>query len=158
MTPDLTIPQMRPVARAATIMALLVAAVSLGRCGGGSTGPALSVNPRVGNPRSELRFSFIVPVATGVSGQTELDDTLSVAGPFRSGCVGFRTASLPSAARGRLLTVRLGPAELGGPWCAGAYTARVEELARPVCRLGQPCPQFIRVVGVVGRARFTIRG
>ena len=51
-----------------------------------------------------------------------------------------------------------GPAQLGGPWCPGSYTARVEVIARPVCAQGMMCPQFIRVVAVLGPAVFRISG
>lgn len=148
----------RPAALAASGVALLAVAVSLAGCGGGWGGPALSVSPRTGTPRSELRFSFIALAATGARAHTQISDTLSVMGQVRAGCVGFHSTSLAPVAKGGRLSVSVGPAELGGPWCTGAYTARVEELARPVCRAGQACPQFIRVVGIVGRTTFRIRG
>ncbi|MGO9961047.1 MAG: hypothetical protein ACLP50_34580 [Solirubrobacteraceae bacterium] len=142
--------------RLGPVAAIVAASISLAGCGGHSKAPVLTVSPRQGDPRSELRFMFTAPATSGVSGQIETSYTLSVAGHSRAGCVGFHTAGLPSVTRGRRLTLTLGPAELGGPWCTGAYDAGLEELVRPVCRPGVPCPQFIRVVAV-GRATFTIR-
>jgi hypothetical protein len=54
--------------------------------------------------------------------------------------------------------VAVGPTQLGGSWCPGTYTARVEVLARPKCGEGMMCPQFIRVVAVLGPTTFRISG
>jgi hypothetical protein len=118
----------------------------------------LVVSPSTGAPRSELRFSFTAPVAGGRQGATDIAYTLSIAGPHRSGCVGVHALTLSRVRRGELVTTELGPAQLGRPWCPGRFTARVDELARPVCAAGQMCPQFIRLVARVGRAGFSIAG
>jgi hypothetical protein len=60
---------------------------------------------------------------------------------------------LTAGARGHL---RLGPTELRGHWCSGRYAVRVTELSRPFCATGTVCPQFVRVVAVVGTARFLV--
>jgi hypothetical protein len=79
-------------------------------------------------------------------------------GPQKTGCVGIHQQPLPSLAVGRQASVSLGPAQLGGDWCPGTYTARVEVLARPKCGPGMMCPQFIRVVASLGPATFRISG
>jgi hypothetical protein len=66
--------------------------------------------------------------------------------------------SVPVAPAGRAVHVAVDPAQLGGAWCPGAYTARVEVLARPKCAQGMMCPQFIRVVAVLGPVMFRIAG
>jgi hypothetical protein len=66
--------------------------------------------------------------------------------------------SVPVAPAGQAVHVAVDPAQLGGAWCPGAYTARVEVLARPKCAQGMMCPQFIRVVAVLGPVTFRIAG
>ena len=120
---------------------------------GGSS--ALSVSPTSGSPQSVIRFSFTSPGATADAG-TQVSQSLSVVGPHRSGCVGMHDQAVPLAPSGQAVAVSVGPAQLGGAWCLGTYTARVELLARPKCGQGMMCPQFIRVVAVLGPATFRI--
>ena len=120
----------------------------------------LGVSPAVGSPQSTMRFSFTSPVGSGPQGQgdTLISSALSVIGPHGSGCVGVHQQALPTEPAEQSVNVALGPAQLGGSWCPGTYTARVEVLARPKCGQGMMCPQFIRVVAVVGPTTFRIRG
>lgn len=125
----------------------------------GASGPSgLSVTPAVGSPHSVIHFAFTPPYATGPQGSTEVSDALGITGPQEAGCVGVHGETLPSLPAGRAESVAVGPAQLGGAWCPGAYTARVEVLARPKCGQGQMCPQFIRVMKVLGPVRFRIMG
>lgn len=133
--------------------------------GSGTTGAPsgahpLGVSPAVGSPQSTIRFSFTSPAGSGPKGQggTLISSALSVVGPRGSGCVGAHQAALPSEPAGQSVNVAVGPTQLGGSWCPGTYTARVEVLARPNCAQGMMCPQFIRVVAVLGPTTFTIRG
>lgn len=116
----------------------------------------LSVKPTTGDPTSVLHFSFQAPAASGRQGATEASYTLSAVGPHGSGCVGAETMALPAVTRGQNVTAALGPSTSGGRWCAGTYTARADELERPVCSGGQMCPQFARLVAVVGPVTFRI--
>jgi hypothetical protein len=121
------------------------------------SGP-LTVSPASGSPHSVIHFAFVPPDTTGVQGHDEVSATLSVMGPQKTGCVGIHQQPLPSLPVGRQASVSLGPAQLGGDWCPGTYTARVEVLARPKCGPGMMCPQFIRVVASLGPATFRISG
>jgi hypothetical protein len=118
----------------------------------------LQVHPQRAGRRSTLTFSFVSPVATGTAGDTETVASLSVSGTIRSGCVGAHAIGLAPLHVGERVAARLGPAQLSGSWCAGAYVARVTELARAACAAGQMCPQFIRLVGLIGEVRFVITG
>jgi hypothetical protein len=125
----------------------------------GGTGPsALTISPSVGSARSVIRFRFTAPASTGLRNRTQISYSLSVLGPRRSGCVGRHSAVLPAARAGAAVTAGVGPAQLGGRWCSGTFTARVEELVRPVCTPGTMCPQFIRVASVIGPKKFRIAG
>jgi hypothetical protein len=121
------------------------------------SGP-LTVSPTTGSPHSIIHFAFTAPAATAASGSDELSAGLSVIGPQKHGCVGLHRQPLSSMPAGQQMSVSLGPAQLGGDWCPGTYTARVEVLARPKCGAGMMCPQFIRVVAVLGPATFKISG
>jgi hypothetical protein len=116
----------------------------------------LTVTPRAGAPQTAFRFAFTAPASSGVQGRTALSYSLSVAGPARAGCVAVRSAPVAAVVSGHRSTTTLGPAQLAGRWCAGTYTAKVAELVRPVCATGEACPQFIRLVAIIGPVRFTV--
>jgi hypothetical protein len=119
---------------------------------------ALSVSPTVGSKQSVMRFSFASPAATTTQASTQTSGALSVVGPHQAGCVGVHDEAIPSEPAGHTVDVAVGPAQLGGPWCVGSYTARVEVVQRPKCAAGMMCPQFIRVVAVLGPVMFRISG
>jgi hypothetical protein len=124
----------------------------------GAPGPTagLTVAPPAGRPTSVFRFSFRAPATSGHGSTTDSSYMLRVAGGGGVGCVGGHAATLPAVQRGELVGASLGPTQLGGRWCTGTYAARIEELARPVCAPGQMCPQFVRIVAVIGPATFRI--
>ena len=119
-------------------------------------GGRLTVAPAVGRPGTTMRFTLVAPRASGRHGQVQLSYVLTVGGPVRAGCVAQHSSAVAVPGAGQPVTVAVAPAQLGGRWCAGDYTARVTELARPVCTPTQACPQFIRVVAVFGPVRFRI--
>jgi hypothetical protein len=119
---------------------------------------ALSVSPASGTPQSVIHFSFVSPAATGAQASTRISQSLSIVGPEQSGCVGVHAEPVPVAPTGQAVHVAVGPSQLGAGWCPGTYSARVEVLARPKCGEGQMCPQFIRVVAILGPATFRISG
>jgi hypothetical protein len=138
-------------------VALLGAATICGcgssRSAGSSSSPRLVVSPSPAQTSSEVRFSFTAPVAAG--GTTSY--SLSVTGPAGNGCVGAKEAGSPKVAKGATATITLGPSQLGKPWCAGYYTARVFELVRAACKPGTECAQDIRVQGTVATGSFTVK-
>jgi hypothetical protein len=121
-------------------------------------GSRLTVAPTDGHPTSTVRFTLVAPAASGKHGQAQLSYSLSVSGPQGSGCVAQHESAVDVRSAGQPVTVAVGPAQLGGRWCSGSYAARATELARPVCGPAQVCPQFIRVVAVIGPVRFKITG
>jgi hypothetical protein len=118
--------------------------------------PALSVTPDTGAPTTVFELRFTAPASTGTSGGSRRGFQLGVSGPRRPGCVGASSEALPSATRGASVDVGLDPAKLGGRWCPGTYFVRVDEFQAPACSPGMMCPQFVRVVGIVGRAQFRV--
>ena len=124
--------------------------------GVGDGSNALRVSPSPAHPRSEIAFSFTAPAASGRHGSSEISYSVSITGPSSSGCVGIHEAGGPTVSAGQPARVTVGPDQLGSPWCAGDYTARAFELSRAACVTGQPCPQYIRVVAVVGRTAFRV--
>lgn len=111
----------------------------------------LSVRPSAPKATSRISFAFTAPATAGRHGPSLLSFALAVSGPRHAGCVGPRTTAVPRAVKGQTATVVLGP-----HWCPGAYTARVQEFARPFCKRGQMCPQYIRLVGTLASARFRV--
>lgn len=118
---------------------------------------SLTLTPADPTTTSEITFAFTARAATGVHGSHEISYSLSLMGPYRTGCVGAHETGSPSVARGAQGRITLGPAELNAPWCAGRYSARLLELSSAHCTGSAPCPQYVRVVGLIGSATFTVR-
>jgi hypothetical protein len=159
-----------------TVLPALATVVLLAACGGSST-PAthpgsgvsastgsaspsstatsaahgLSVSPSMPTPTSRVTFAFTAPATAGRHGPSLVSFVLVLAGPRHTGCLGPRTAAIPRAVKGSTASV-----QLGGTWCVGAYAARVQEFARPFCKPGQMCPQYVRLIGTVAGATFRV--
>jgi hypothetical protein len=103
-----------------------------------------------------MRFS--APASSGRVGSLRLGFSLSLTGPVAGGCISAREVSVPNTTKGAPVQIALDPGRLGGVWCLGTYTARVFELETPFCAPGNICPQFVRVLGIVGTASFRVRG
>ena len=138
-------------------MAVVIAAASFAAGCGDSPKPGLSVTPTSPGPTSSLRFAFTAPASSGRANGIQTAYTLSVNGPDRRGCASVRADALPAIKKDEHVNVTVSP-PAHGRWCTGAFVAQVQELAKPVCAPGAPCPQFVRVVARVGRVRFTIKG
>jgi hypothetical protein len=156
-----------PARRAAAVVVAAGAATGLAGCGGSHArapsssvpsagGHSLRIAPVQPTTRSEIRFDYPTPQASGVHGRQVISYSLSVTGPTGADCLGTREQAGPAATAGGTGTITLGPSELGRPWCPGGYTARAFELARAHCRSRAPCPQYIAVVGIVARTRYTV--
>jgi hypothetical protein len=118
----------------------------------------LTVSPATGSPHSMLHFTFTSPQGISSDASDEVSEALSVTGTQKAGCVGLHQQAVPITVGGQPVSVTLGPQQLGGAWCPGTYTARVEVVERPKCGAGMMCPQFIRVAAVIGPVSFKISG
>lgn len=132
-----------------------------GASSGGSGTPGiphapLTVTPTAGDQYTAFTFGFTAPDASGRQGTTASSYTLSVSGPHGAGCTAAQSMSVPAATQGQHVTVPMRPVA-GDRWCAGTYTARADELSRPICTAGEMCPQFIRIVAAVGPVTFRIK-
>lgn len=119
---------------------------------------ALTVTPALGTRTTVFELRFTAPVAATVSGGTRRGYQLGFTGPSHSGCVGSGSAPVPAVSRGHAASIGLDPAKLGGRWCAGTYSVRVLEVQTAACAPGEMCPQFVRVIGTVGRVSFRVVG
>lgn len=113
------------------------------------------VRPAAGSPATAFVVSFVSPVRTGVSGSTRLRYLLAVSGP--GACRSALQKSLPDAARGARVTVRLDPRVLGRNWCPGTYRGRVLEVQTAVCPAGTACPTYVLVRGTAAHFSFVVR-
>jgi hypothetical protein len=123
----------------------------------GTGSGSLTVSPTTGSTQSVMHFA-VTPRYAGTEGTGDISNALSVSGPQKAGCVGVHAQGLAALPSGQTTTVSIGPAQLGGSWCPGTYTARVEILERPKCGGGMMCPQFIRVLAAIGPVSFKISG
>lgn len=115
------------------------------------------MTPAAGTPSSILHFGFRARQVSGRQASIDVSYTLSVIGRAGAGCVSQHSVPVPVTTANEAVTAALGPAQLGGRWCAEAYVARVDELGRPSCTAGQVCPEFIRLIAAFGPTRFVIR-
>jgi hypothetical protein len=121
-----------------------------------SPAAGLSVMPSTGAPTTVFKLQFVVPSGAEAGSGSRTSFELGVSGPQQSGCLAARSVAVPAGAPGTTVHIALDPAQLGGRWCAGTFHARVDEVQRPVCAPGMMCPQFLRVIGTVGRTTFRV--
>ena len=149
---------------ARTVVALVAVGLVLAACGtvrtrtsrGSGASAGLAVSPAHGGPHTTVTIAFTAPASTGSGGGARTGYTASVIGGSASGdCAGPRSVAIGAATKGLPVSVALDPARLGA-WCPGVHTARVIEIETPVCNPGTMCPQYVRVIGTVGVARFTV--
>jgi hypothetical protein len=116
------------------------------------------VHPAAGSPATTFTVSYVLPDATGVSGSLRHRDIVSaaLAAGSRAGCTAATSSSAPDAAAGTVVHVALSPPR-GGAFCRGRWQGTVTEEGTPVCKPGRACPQFIVLLGVIGRFSFTVR-
>lgn len=122
----------------------------------GAARAALTVSPSAGAPTTVFELRFTAPSGARVSSGSGRSFELGVSGPQKAGCLAARSVAVPTAAPGVAVDIALDPAKLGGRWCAGSFTVRVDEVQRPVCLPGMMCPQFLRVIRTVGRTSFRV--
>jgi hypothetical protein len=154
------------------VLAAALAALAASSCGSSNTtssagtstssgarSPAnghLTVTPTSGHRSTPFTFSFTAPQTAGRNGTVQTVYALAVSAPPHPGCLADRTVSVGHAVKGTEVAVTLDPVKLGGVWCQGTYNARVTEVQEPYCTPGTMCPQFVRVVGTVGRTTFRV--
>jgi opacity protein-like surface antigen len=115
------------------------------------------VRPAAGTPATTFTVSFRAPQPTGAFGSLQRHYIVSGStATVRRGCLASFALRAADVAAGARVRVALSPARLGGELCAGTYRGRVTEEATPVCRADVACPQFIVLVGVVGRFSFAV--
>lgn len=119
-------------------------------------GRGLTVTPASGSPATTFSFGFIAPASSVRAHGSEIGFTLALTGPDHNGCIGSRSLAVPAATKGDPVSVKVDPARLGGSWCAGVHAARAIEIQAPLCSPTVMCPQYIRVVGVVGTTTFRV--
>jgi hypothetical protein len=123
----------------------------------GITGELIPVHvaPATGGPGTTFKLSLRSPDQTGATGDLRRQDSLSVGGPNRAGCVSSAHMTLPAAHVQQLVRMSLKPSRLGGRWCQGTFKGEIDEAQRFVCDPPHLCPQLeIRPRTI---ARFTFR-
>jgi hypothetical protein len=131
------------------VAALLVGAAALviAAAGGAQRRPMVkvTVTPSAGTPATHFVVSFRAPAGRGgLVPSYELHATGKGADCAES------FAAPATNKRGRVT------ATLKGPWCPATYHGKVIETERPACKAGQACPQFIFLLGRIGRFSFTV--
>lgn len=155
--------------RTTTLAATVVAMAALAGCGStagsaatstrssSTSASGLTVTPSSGDPTTVFSARFIAPATSATGRRARIGYTLGLAGSGAGSCIAVRSVPITIAVKGRPVLVTLDPARLGGRWCTGAHTARVLELQRPQCAAGIMCPQFVRVIAVIGTATFEVK-
>jgi hypothetical protein len=132
------------VAAIASICAAAAVAVTI-------TTPVLHVTPAVGKPSSTFHVKLTSPIDTGPGATVYA--TVRLAKRHHGSCqagAGDATGDIPD----HLTQLKFSPG--AGKWCVGTYTGSAQETITPVCKAGQPCPQYI-AVQQLGHFRFVVR-
>jgi hypothetical protein len=140
-----------------TVLAIVAVAQAAGGAPGRTARKAVTVRPNTGSPTTHFVVRFRTPQAVGRSGGFQRSYSVSASGPTGAGCQGYAGGAVGRARKGQLVHVTLSPD--GGPWCAGLFHGRVEEVGRAVCseRPGTACPLFIALLRRVGTFTFRVR-
>jgi hypothetical protein len=116
--------------------------------------PAIEVSPSRGHSGTTFVVRFRVP---DTKARAKRHYVLSLAGPGgRSRCLAGADVPLPLARAGARVTTVLDPRRLGRPWCAGAFSGRIDEIGEPTCAHGRACPRYVRLLGTAGRFSFSV--
>jgi hypothetical protein len=128
---------------------------------GGRRGVQMRVSPRRGGIHTRFVVRFSIPDATGMTGNVNVWDTLSVRGPARRGCVREAEIPLRTAPANTSFKIALDPAHLDGNWCAGRFAGVLVERRSPVCEPTRVparfiCPLYVVAPRVIGRFRYEV--
>lgn len=136
--------------------ALITASAGADRsAAGGGAEAAVSVAPSSGYPATTFTVGFRAPDRTGADHGQFSYYAVSVSGPGGAADCLSQSGQDAGAARPHArVRVRLRPGAQG--WCLGAFQGTVTEQARPICRHGGPCPQYIVVLKTVGHFTFEV--
>ena len=124
----------------------------------------VSVSPAAGGTATVFVVRFRAGDRTGTAGGQRRWDSLSVTrhgAADHAGCVAAAQLTLSPSQPGAAVRVRLDPRAIGAgaasrSWCPGAYSGWIRQFAAPACKVGQACPDYILLLGTVGRFSFTV--
>jgi hypothetical protein len=118
---------------------------------------AIKVSPASGAPTAVFAVSFRAPNRADAANGRGYE--VDVSGPSNAaGCVASGSQSVGNVRAHVRVTVMLGATGSPPRWCVGTYHGTVTELQRPVCGPGTPCPQYIVLLGTLGKFSFRVKG
>jgi hypothetical protein len=118
---------------------------------------AITVSPAAGSSSATFAVSFRTrDAASAATGRYYTVDATGPAGGS-SACGASGERSVTSTRAHARVTVMLSAAGSAHHWCSGTYRGTVEELQRPVCAAGTPCPQYIILLRRLGRFSFRVQ-
>jgi hypothetical protein len=136
---------------------VLLAAGTWAGAGTGLGRVPVVVTPSSGSPLITFTLSFRAQERTGLYGSSQRHDlVVASASPGQGGCVTTLSVHAHDAQTGARVRVRLVPGNLGGRWCVGRYSGRIEEIQTAVCPHGTLCPTYVLLRGIVGRFTFHV--
>jgi hypothetical protein len=115
----------------------------------------VTVKPSVGTPHTRFVVTFLTPRHVGPAGAFATRYAVTASDRRQRGCASTASAMIASSRQGFRLKLSLDPPR-GSSWCAGNFSARIQEYQTPVCGPLRLCPQFIRFVGTVGKFSFRV--
>jgi hypothetical protein len=133
------------------------APVALGAGKGG--GVPIRVSPGTGGIHTNFVLRFSIPDASGITGDVDVADSVSVTGEGHRGCVGEAELPLRSAPAGTAFKLTLNPSHLDGHWCTGRFSGALVERRTTICAPVPEqivCPLYVVAPRVLGRFRFTV--
>jgi hypothetical protein len=122
----------------------------------GHRAATVTVRPAVGTPHTRFVVTFVTPAHVGPAGAFETRYAVTASDRGQRGCASTASAMIASPLQGFRLKLSLAPPR-GSSWCAGTFSARIQEYQTPVCLPLRLCPQFIRLVGTVAKFSFRVK-
>ena len=124
-----------------------------------SAGNRVRVTPRTGGIHTNFVLRFAIPDATGMTGNVDIADSISVTGSSHNGCIGHAEVPLRSAPVGTAFRLTLNPSQRGGHWCTGRFSGVLIERWTNICSPGPAqivCPLYVIAPRVLARFHFTV--
>jgi hypothetical protein len=140
-----------------TLAVIAIPALSGASPAGHAAAAKIIVKPAVGTPHTRFAVDFQTPGALRVTGGLSNRYLLTASDRRQRGCASNLSASVVSVRQGMRLKLTLAPAGADGAWCPGTFKGRIVAYQTPLCGPLRMCPQFIRVVGTVGRLSFRVK-
>ncbi len=120
-------------------------------------GRRVHVSPGAGGPSTHFVVRFRAPSPTGDFGSVRSHYQLYASGPRGPACVSGVSIRLRATKRYAHVRLTLNPKRLGGVWCAGRFSGRIEDIQAIVCKKDLVCRNVMIAPQTIARFSFRVK-